>query len=648
MKWRVDTNSKEWPWLILWHVLALALVLLAPAMVRLRLPYWDLPERLFPQVLALAVGYLATALFLEVSARRTHGIPLWGAVLGGGIAFAAPFLFLIQFVGQDYSRFVVASGLGLGLTLATVPRLISARSLRQGVVVLAFASIGTLVWAMRASLRISEVETAQTRDRSSVVIGTALHNVRITYHRGLVRRSPSSGGGLDTYRNGFIVANGVGEFHRLEWDGLSLASEKLELPPLLNRDRFLLDNSLEVEAGHFRIMDVLVDTISPRHRILASHYLWDPDERCLSMRVSTIAMPEGGGRSPGAAWEALFTARPCVPFDGGAYRLTNHSGGRMAWASDGALVLTLGEMAPLPGAIDREASFSQQLATDYPEAFFSQQLDTDYGKILVLDLQGEVDVLSVGHRNPEGLVVTRDGTIWSTEHGPEGGDELNLIMRGRNYGWPIVTYGTDGSTSWPPAAGLQDHGPYEEPVYAWLPSVGVSNLIELGGAQFPSWEGDLLIASLNGFSLFRTRIRSGRVVYTERIFIGQRIRDLVEDPQGRVLIWTDQSELVSLTDAGAERTGEVVYSECAVCHEQAQGGLETAPSLHRLFGREAGRLPGYDFSEAFQSLDLVWTPQTLDRFLSGPAGFVPGTTMVFGGLPEADREAVIEFLRTYE
>ena len=92
-----------------------------------------------------------------------------------------------------------------------------------------------------------------------------------------------------------------------------------------------------------------------------------------------------------------------------------------------------------------------------------------------------------------------------------------------------------------------------------------------------------------------------------------------------------------------------MYSECAACHEGERDFPATGPDLRGVFGREAGRLPGYAFSQGFQDLDFEWTSETLDRFLSDPGGFVPGTTMGLQGIRATeDREAVIEFLRTYD
>ena len=142
--------------------------------------------------------------------------------------------------------------------------------------------------------------------------------------------------------------------------------------------------------------------------------------------------------------------------------------------------------------------------------------------------------------------------MWATEHGPRGGDELNRLSAGRNYGWPLVTYGTeDGTVVWPLAEDRRDHGRYEEPDFVWVPSVGISNLIELGPRQFPAWRGDLLVGSLGGASLFRIRLKDNRVVYAEPIRIGLRVRDLTEDTEGRILLWTDEGEILSLVNAAS-------------------------------------------------------------------------------------------------
>ncbi|UPJ40050.1 PQQ-dependent sugar dehydrogenase [Bradyrhizobium sp. 40] len=123
-----------------------------------------------------------------------------------------------------------------------------------------------------------------------------------------------------------------------------------------------------------------------------------------------------------------------------------------------------------------------------------------YGKTLAIKIaDGRA---TMGHRNSEGLYVDRSGTIWSTEHGPQGGDELNRVVQGANYGWPYATYGTDcGSFSWPLNKPELDRKNYETPVFAWVPSIAVANLVGVERGLFSEWEGDLLIATLKAMTL---------------------------------------------------------------------------------------------------------------------------------------------------
>jgi aldose sugar dehydrogenase len=612
-------------WVIVWHLLGLLLVLLVPTMARFGLPFWALAQQV-PQVQVLAIGYLSTSLFLALSIHALDELPLWGAGLVAAACFGAPIL-LLELVGLGYSRIVVAAGIALGFSVASAPYVMSVRAFRIGLVPLVLAS--TIIVTLAVFRGLSPAEPASSQLRS-----TALHNVEVTYESGLVNPAPISGGGLDLYRSGVIVANGIGEFWRLTKEGSSFRSHPLDLPPILNRDAFIADKGTESEVGYFRIMDLLVDSLSTPNRILVSHYHWDPNDRCMSMRVSGIAVTAEAGAPPGSEWETLFRTEPCTPWREGM-ALSNEAGGRMAWGPNGTILLTVGGMRQLVlaayGRVPREEH-------------------TDYGKILMIDPQGEHRVLTEGHRNPEGLMVAQDGSIWSTEHGPRGGDELNLIARGNHYGWPLATYGTEyDSNSWPLAEGRQDHGPYEEPVYAWVPSEGISSLIEVTGEQFPAWKGDFLVGALLGQALFRLRIRADRVIYSEPIRLNRRIRDLVEDEDGWVLIWTDEGDLVSLRSAGDAATGESIYlQQCASCHGRRGVDPATAPDLRGVVGRRAGRTSGYEFSSSFQRLDLTWTAEALDRFLSSPSEFAPGTTMgALEGLSGADRQAVIAFLGTY-
>ncbi|MCM0020174.1 MAG: PQQ-dependent sugar dehydrogenase, partial [Tagaea sp.] len=134
----------------------------------------------------------------------------------------------------------------------------------------------------------------------------------------------------------------------------------------------------------------------------------------------------------------------------------------------------------------------------------------------------------------------RDGTIWSTEHGPRGGDELNIVKRGLNYGWPVVTHGTTYAGGQPIGEGTSKPG-MENPVHVWLPtSPAASGLAIYDGAAFPAWRGSLLAGMLRERGIFRLELANGRVAREERLAEGQgRIRDVRVGPDGFVYFLTD-------------------------------------------------------------------------------------------------------------
>ena len=173
------------------------------------------------------------------------------------------------------------------------------------------------------------------------------------------------------------------------------------------------------------------------------------------------------------------------------------------------------------------------------------------------------------------MTVTSSGALFSTEHGPKGGDELNLITEGSNYGWPNVSLGTGYK-----GYDLENHAPvgehtsYQTPVFAWVPSIGPSNLIEVRGFD-RRWDGDLLVASLKANSLFRLRLEGTRVLYAENIWVGQRIRDMLQLKNGTIVLWTDDTQLLFVSVdreqlAGnlrlSMRVSESLHYACMYCH----------------------------------------------------------------------------------
>jgi glucose/arabinose dehydrogenase len=145
-------------------------------------------------------------------------------------------------------------------------------------------------------------------------------------------------------------------------------------------------------------------------------------------------------------------------------------------------------------------------------------------------------IWSYGHRNQQGLAIDpRDGGLWATEHGPRGGDELNLVHRARNYGWPIITYGMNDNGT--PITDRTEQTGLEQPVVHWTPSIAVSAIAFYAGTPFPQWTANLLVTALGGQQLRRLEISDGRVTHQELLLRGHgRVRDVAIGPDGFVYV----------------------------------------------------------------------------------------------------------------
>jgi glucose/arabinose dehydrogenase len=211
-----------------------------------------------------------------------------------------------------------------------------------------------------------------------------------------------------------------------------------------------------------------------------------------------------------------------------------HYGGRLAFLRDGTLLLTTGE-----GAEYREDA---------------QRLASTLGKIVRINADGSIPadnpfvgrsdadpaVWSYGHRNPQGLHVDPvTGTVWSAEHGPRGGDEINRIVKGANYGWPIATHGLDytGGRISP----FETYPGVTEPLLWWTPSIGVGGVTVYRGALFPEWDGDLLAGAMGHQHLQRIELEDGKVVARHRLLEERkaRFRQLAIGPAGAIYALID-------------------------------------------------------------------------------------------------------------
>jgi hypothetical protein len=261
-------------------------------------------------------------------------------------------------------------------------------------------------------------------------------------------------------------------------------------------------------AERFRVIDIALRPRDNAEEIIVSYNHYDIDERCVSLRIGVLRAKrvlEVFSTPPKAEdWNVIYESSPCLalwfdgPNSGPVFQNGHVSGGRMAVNDIGEIIVGVGDYA--------------NNGVDAP-LIVSQDEDTSYGKMVKLTEDGgEYEIISRGHRNPQGIVFAEDGTLYATEHGPRGGDELNIITEGGNYGWPHETLGTNyGSRTWPLNEKQGRHEVHERPLFSWIPSIGISSLIFVSDFA-PEWNGDLLIASLRDNALWRTRVVNDRVM----------------------------------------------------------------------------------------------------------------------------------------
>lgn len=227
--------------------------------------------------------------------------------------------------------------------------------------------------------------------------------------------------------------------------------------------------------------------------------------------------------------KTIFSQKPKVNSAG-------HFGSRLVFADDGTLFITLG---------DRQSEKDK-----------AQTLDNHIGKVVRINVDGSVpkdnpyinqkgalpEIWSYGHRNIQGAAIHPETRVlWTGEHGPQGGDEINITQAGKNYGWPVITYGENYGGG-KIGEGTHKEG-MEQPLYKWVPSIATAGFIFYTGDAFPEWKGNILMTSLKDKTLVRLTLDGDKVVSEERLLgkeLKERLRHVVQGPDGFVYLLTDE------------------------------------------------------------------------------------------------------------
>jgi glucose/arabinose dehydrogenase len=322
-------------------------------------------------------------------------------------------------------------------------------------------------------------------------------------------------------------------------DGRMLVTERAGRLRYVTREGALSDPIAGVPAVHAQgqggLLDVALDPAFGDNSVIYLSYAEPAPDGTNGTAVARARLD--GGMLAGL--KVIFRQRP-------KFKGHHHFGSRFVFAGDGNLFVTTGERNS--------------------ERDKSQDLGTHLGKVIRITPDGDVpednpfvgregalqEIWSYGHRNIQGAALHPEtGALWIHEHGPRGGDEVNIPAAGRNYGWPVITFGREYSG---PAIGEgTSKAGMEQPIHYWVPSIAPSGMAFHDGRGYPAWKGQLFVGALAAAQLVRLEVTpEGEVGKEERIAIGKRVRDVREGPDGALYLLTDEDagEILRVVPAG--------------------------------------------------------------------------------------------------
>lgn len=309
-------------------------------------------------------------------------------------------------------------------------------------------------------------------------------------------------------------------------DGRILVTERPGRLRIASKDGTLskpLANIPKIYAqGQGGLLDIALDPEFDKNHTIYFSYAEETDGKA-GTAVAKAILKEDGLENV----QVIFRQQPKVEGP-------NHWGSRLTFGKDGTLFITLGER--------------------FNHSEKAQTLDNHLGKVVRIKTDGSVpqdnpfktqkgalpEIWSYGHRNMQGAALhPQTGELWTAEHGPRGGDEINLDQAGKNYGWPKASYGSHYSLLPIPDEHAQ-HG-FAEPMFHWNPSISPSGMMFYTGDHFADWKGDMFVGALNGTALIRLDMENGKIIKEERLLqnLEERIRDVRQGPDGLIYLLTD-------------------------------------------------------------------------------------------------------------
>ena len=332
-------------------------------------------------------------------------------------------------------------------------------------------------------------------------------------------------------------------------DGRMIVTEKAGKIRLIAKDGTVgapVTGVPKVDArGQGGLLDVALSPGFASDRTIYFSYA-EPREKGNGTTLAKAKLVESGGSAKLEDLKVIFRQTPSYDGD-------KHFGSRILFAPDGKLFLTVGERSDK--AVRGQA----------------QDLSSGLGKLFRLEPDGSApkdnpfsgsdkaqpEIWSYGHRNVQGIALDGQGRVWTIEHGPRGGDELNRPRPGVNYGWPLVTYGIEYSGE-KIGDGATQAGGTSQPAYYWYPVIGPSSLTLYNADLFPAWKGNFLAGGLVSLGLVSLKLDGDKVVSEERIPLQERIRDVKVGPDGAVYALTDgpDGKILKLTPKGGAKSGE--------------------------------------------------------------------------------------------